>query len=443
MNKVYQKTASRRNGKLAALLLFVAMLLVLGAAYGRYQLNKDYSLAMEYKDNGKQIYALSAKRDDAGNLFSDENGDYLLQKGWTLKETGETKSHWAEILLANTKSGSEVCTFTQETPLQMFGTAGIGSSKALEIVLTIGNDSYKARATKVEKGTLLYENLGPGFMYRFYDNHGEELCLQLEGNQFSGHNITIAVTGSVAQTGALYLFAPYDVDETPIWCGQLDKEVLNGELQETITENVQSGEEDVKIAGTLSYCPTQYAKDLPIWVTAGEEGAVIQLGEGDFPTKTKYTVNGVTTVLSNGGKIVLKSGEIATVDLSQTEISDTIVFNTGGGTYTLEYAQLPKLAVTDIPLLMTEDTVTIPAKYMWGDLEPEITVQELQVDENGVLSFVGNNLFVWQKAADENIQIDSLGANAGTYLITVDWQDSEQILYSLETTVFLQRDLLD
>ena len=56
------------------------------------------------------------------------------------------------------------------------------------------NKTYTAKAEYLSSKTLLYKDKGPGWIYRFYDTNGEEITIQIPGNQLYDSKVIITMS---------------------------------------------------------------------------------------------------------------------------------------------------------------------------------------------------------------------------------------------------------
>lgn len=134
--------------RIACLLTLLAVtLLSIGVAYGRYSTNRRETLAFE-----------------AAQLDASRTIEFRSAAGWQVSES------------------NAAITFSLDTPgrvsdlrahLRLTATEGLDPSKVV-VTLTVGETTYRGEVRRVETGVPLYDKMGFGTEYRFYDA-GEEL----------------------------------------------------------------------------------------------------------------------------------------------------------------------------------------------------------------------------------------------------------------------------
>lgn len=196
--------------------------------------------------------------------------------------------------------------------------------------------------------------------------------------------------------------------------------------------------EEITASGALEKIQTQYNRQLPITIVSGTETTVLQLNEGNFPAFTKYSVNGTTNVLYDGGVIELDGNTTAEIDLSETEVSGEININTTQQSYILKEVNTVVLNNDSQPFII-KDILELPVNYLWGQLEPVIKTEQLTVADNQ-MSWTETNSVTYEKSSSGNIQLKNNNAEAGTYMLTVLWIENEVILYQLEIPFFVRYD---
>ena len=74
-------------------------------------------------------------------------------------------------------------------------------------MLNDGQNNYTASPFAIIEGMVDYETYGPGWMYRFYNEAGEELSWPFVGGILQTREFTLTVTGQSEAVAALRLNA--------------------------------------------------------------------------------------------------------------------------------------------------------------------------------------------------------------------------------------------
>lgn len=189
------KTATKFQIILTVMVLLSAFVLVAGTAWARYESKLSLDLEMDVQLS-KQIYLLSDKLT--------ESGEYEVLSDWTSSESGEYN---LDFLLANGTGKDNVCAYDQTASIEIVATAGVENPENIQLELSVGANNYTAVATEIEKDSNLYTMYGPGWIYKLYNNAGEELSWRLIGGKFNYQKMSIKVTGSSEYPVGLSLIA--------------------------------------------------------------------------------------------------------------------------------------------------------------------------------------------------------------------------------------------
>lgn len=243
-----------------------------------------------------------------------------------------------------------------------------------------------------------------------------------------------------------------------------------------------------RLTGQLLQCPTQYHPMIAIPLVNAEADSELKLlaGEG-FPAMTRYTMDGETYLLYDSGTIVVPANAAITLDFSMVEepvveeapseglpeeevVTDEAVTaeilaeesaeeNTektvendestqeqmlkllvGGYEYSLAYAEAPVLDKTQAPFVMKGSTFVLPMTYQWNTIAPTVSVEQLKSD-GAALVWEVMDADQW-KAMDDDAQLRlsvvGQAPQAGTYRLTVTWEENEMTLYSLQTVFYVR-----
>ena len=199
-----------------ALLLCVALMTAaLGTTYARYKMDSSRAFKMTYEAKTDQVYiravenidTVDAEDVDTENV-SAENGDAENASTEATKENFEM-----EFVLSNGTARDSYCTYDQTATLSMFATLGLEEPENYTITLTDGWTVYEAECRKVAEGTVWYSLYGPGWIYSFYNEAGEEISWHLSGTRFIEKKMVITIEGESELPAALSLIASAKPEE--------------------------------------------------------------------------------------------------------------------------------------------------------------------------------------------------------------------------------------
>ncbi|MBO5068752.1 MAG: hypothetical protein J6C37_00065 [Roseburia sp.] len=180
-------------------------LLVLGTSLARYQENKSKELLFHYEAKSEQIYITKIDDTDAA---SEGDSMEVVSEGESTEAGGEEENTYVvNFLLANGAEENSYCTYDQIASLSLFATIGVGNPEEFTITLTDGGNTYAAVYSEVVEGTTMYSLYGPGWIYRFYNEAGEELSWFFPGTQYVSRQMTLTVEGACELPTALSLIA--------------------------------------------------------------------------------------------------------------------------------------------------------------------------------------------------------------------------------------------
>ena len=155
----------------------------MGNAYARYETSLSQTLGLQYEEENGHIYIRDVKQDET--------------------ELEEQDTFTMNFVLSNGESEEEYWTYNQEASLSIFATVGLEDPMRYTLVLMDGSVNYTATYSEVKKGSDLYSKYGPGWIYHFYDESGEEIKWQFSGNQFMERQMKVIVTGANTAPTAL------------------------------------------------------------------------------------------------------------------------------------------------------------------------------------------------------------------------------------------------
>lgn len=187
-----------------------------GAVQARYESEMQKEVSLEYQAKTNQIYLRSAEKNEDGSIRTASDGSFLPLGSWQPKtdEMGNTEedTYVLDFLLSN-GNGKGYCIYDQSASLMLVATSGLADPANLKIVLTDGKFHYSARYVSVKEGTAAYETYGPGWIYRFYNEAGEEISWEFSGRKMAVKELTITVTGTSEFPAALSLVASAGPEE--------------------------------------------------------------------------------------------------------------------------------------------------------------------------------------------------------------------------------------
>ena len=150
-------------------------------------------------------YSASVK----GNIpFSVFDSEYLNICGTVISETeplppAPTEEGDARLAFSvvNAKTSTDICANDLEFSVYLTVTDGFNGDGRITLYLTDGGTvtdnsvPYIGKITKTEQGSALYNEQGPGYVCRFYDESGNEKTFDLKGGRLSAKNFVLSVNG--------------------------------------------------------------------------------------------------------------------------------------------------------------------------------------------------------------------------------------------------------
>ncbi len=192
--KYVRKAAAQVH--LALGFLLVAAVLLVGAAFARYQvITAGQEWTLQPKTAARSVFLL---QEEAGGELSPLSG------GWTL--AGDER-YILEFLLANGTGEKDFYPQDQAVHFQVIATLGIGDPSKVRITLQAHGMDYIAVPEKIEEGTSLYATYGSGWCYRFIVGSSEEAEFPLVGGRFAQHSMSLTVEGNGEYLSLLQLIA--------------------------------------------------------------------------------------------------------------------------------------------------------------------------------------------------------------------------------------------
>ena len=180
----------RKNNKTIWYIAALALLLCLGTivvsfeeSFARYQKTQESELEFSVKAR-EQVYV---------GTLADENFTAGADLEW--REVDGNKKRLA-IAVANAEEESQNSFYPQEDKkitINLLATAGFYNAEVkLVIADENGAESFiEAEYEAIEENSALYNSLGAGVIFRFFDENEEEIFWILEGEKFSCKEIII------------------------------------------------------------------------------------------------------------------------------------------------------------------------------------------------------------------------------------------------------------
>lgn len=174
---------------LSAILLAGCAVLLVGAAWARYQTREEIYLEYEVKEfPGVYLWSL----DESGALSEEAAVWAASAGGWTM-----------DFYITNGLTAEDAAQGSQQVYIRLLGALGL--PEEAEVTLTVDGETYSAAAQQIKEGTLLYQNFGPGQMFCFLDEDGNEPSWMLEGGGLSILTAQLEVQGEITDTTLLQL----------------------------------------------------------------------------------------------------------------------------------------------------------------------------------------------------------------------------------------------
>ena len=172
---------------LAALLVLISVVLTIGVTWARYRTELNPFEYWFVARNPQQVY-----------LWGEKTGDTYtgLPGSWTVSESGSSLP-----FLVSNGIATEFPEQNVRIAIQVAATEGIGSGDNLILQLAVVDGEhepiYDGKAERIASGTTFYNQFGDGWLYRFYDEEGNEMTWVLEGGQLSEFSAELHISGSV------------------------------------------------------------------------------------------------------------------------------------------------------------------------------------------------------------------------------------------------------
>ncbi|MBQ7500402.1 MAG: hypothetical protein IJT91_05875 [Clostridia bacterium] len=239
--------------------------------------------------------------------------------------------------------------------------------------------------------------------------------------------------------------ATFDLILTPVTAdqaaGTASVRVVCGDtaLAGSFTVPLNPDEEYNDTIGRLAYCPKWYNKNTPIMIKVGSSDVELQYNGDVFPEMTVYKVNGIETVLYDGGTIFAPANSVLEIDLSRTSVDgEYLMINTATQILNLKNTSVPSVNNNGEAVSMTAQKAEIPVLYEWEKMEPVITFEKLETDKNGNMSWTEAPGFSAKASENGYTELDRGASLPGTYRVRTVWKDGDIEVYSLEYSVFVR-----
>lgn len=173
---------------LVGILCVLLLLLSIGTAQGRIRINKGVEASFQPYQT-RQV-CLWAEGDPA---------DLQPLTGWTETGVGSAALHFQ----VSNGSPEDYCGDTMQFRVRIAASLGIGKPENVALTLQIDGKTYTAKATPIPEGSARYQTFGPGWVYSFIDDSGNELAWELPGGKLSLVDALLTATGAGEYTSLL------------------------------------------------------------------------------------------------------------------------------------------------------------------------------------------------------------------------------------------------
>lgn len=255
--------------------------------------------------------------------------------------------------------------------------------------------------------------------------------------------------------------------------GTVSIESISATIHVTLRESIGVAAPE----GQLAQVPAQYHPAVMIPVVNGAAESELTNSGADFPAMTRYTMDGKTHILYDGGTITIPAEKKIYLDLSEVEEpaneeatedpaveeetteeatetvteppvaeeeDQTLVLIAGDHANPIAYAEAPTFDKAQTPVIVQGMSFTLPGAYLWSGIAPTVSVEQLCV-EGRELVWTAMDAARWNITASETqLSLTALGAplHAGTYRLILAWTENETTLYSLQTEFYVRSENL-
>lgn len=176
---------------LSVILLAAAMVSLVGVTWARYQTKLAGDLNYEAKEFA-EVY-----------LWSIRNGELSETPSvWS----GDDESQTLHFCISN-GTGEAAAKASQQVYVRLLGGPGLQDTDEVSVSLYVidTRTRYEGSVQMIQEDTVLYQNHGPGWLFTFHDEDGEEVSLPLEGQKLSVIEAEIELQGNAKDTTLLQL----------------------------------------------------------------------------------------------------------------------------------------------------------------------------------------------------------------------------------------------
>lgn len=163
-----------------SIILSVILIMPCGRVFGRYYTVNDNEVSFTIQRNNKI------------NIF-----DEYMSSVDEMQMTWNTAIREKIFYLATyDKTHNITLTDSQMASIEIFIPDMSSNMGNLTIRMQIKEDTtktYTAKAEYISSKTLLYKEKGSGWIYRFYDTNGEEIQIQMHGNQLYDSKVIVTL----------------------------------------------------------------------------------------------------------------------------------------------------------------------------------------------------------------------------------------------------------
>lgn len=213
MNRQHSKTAWLQCS--AVLLICMAFLTAaVGTAYARFRMDSSKTLQLTYESEADQVYIRAVEKVDTvsqalevQNTESQDTEDRNGESTETSEAEKEADSFRMEFVLSNGTAEDSYCKNDQTVTLLLFATIGLENPENFTITLTDDWTVYEASCRQAVEGSAWYSLYGPGWIYSFCNEAGEEITWHLSGTRFIEKKMVITIEGESELPAALNLIA--------------------------------------------------------------------------------------------------------------------------------------------------------------------------------------------------------------------------------------------
>lgn len=153
---------------LAAWLMFAASLCLVGISFGRY----------------------SSHAEPADIGFRALEVQYLQLTEWETAKDGS----FMKFCVCNSKNSTDFCADDLRFRIQVTATVGF-HPETCGVTLNVDGKSYGGYGVSIDTDTIMYEQMGPGTVYEFYNGGANPMTFSLSGGKLSRCDFTLTVTG--------------------------------------------------------------------------------------------------------------------------------------------------------------------------------------------------------------------------------------------------------